>query len=193
MKKIHFTLLTVGAILLSSCKTEIPNTTYKADTAESSLNWTGKYVSDGHTHTGTISIEKGSLVYQEDEFISGEFIIDMNTIVDTDLDGEKKSVLESHLKGEKFFNVSQYAKTKVIVSSIADGKAKLMIQLMGKEIQTEVPVTIHKKENQLQLKGKFDIDFSKAELPGFKAQDGDPDDAHVDSILSFEINLILNK
>lgn len=193
MKKIQFTLLAIGSILLTACGSKISDTTYNADTAKSTIHWTGKYVSDGHEHTGTVSVKKGSLVYKEDQFVSGNFIIDMNSIVDNDLEGDKKALLESHLKGENFFNVAQYNETKVIISAISEGKAKLRIQLMGKEIQTEVPVTIKKKENQLMLKGKFEIDFSEAQLAGFKAAPGDPENARVESTLSFEVDLLLNK
>ena len=64
---------------------------------------------------------------------------------------------------------------------------------MGKEIKAVMPVKYSKDENGITAKGKFSLDFAPTGLMGFSPAPGDPENAHVDSKIEFEINLVLKK
>ena len=78
-------------------KTINPNE-YIANKKASTLNWIGRKVSSGHN--GTIMLKDGYLNVSADGIIEGEFIIDMNSISVSDLQGGGKASLERHLKNE---------------------------------------------------------------------------------------------
>ncbi len=72
---------------------------------DSKVVWKGYKVTG--SHEGVIAIESGSLTFSDEKLVDGEFTIDMNTIVCTDLEGEYKGKLEGHLKSDDFFCVEK--------------------------------------------------------------------------------------
>ena len=188
-------MLAAGTILLASCggAESTEEITYKLDAEASTLNWTGKYVSDGHTHTGTVDITEGSMSFKGEEFSAGNFKVDLKSIKDTDLGAPMSDTLDSHLKGPYFFNSSQNSHAEVKITEVTDKEIKATISLMGKEVQATMPLKIKKDDKGLTAKGKFSVDFASLGLEGFKAAPGDPEDAHVDSVIQFELNLVMNK
>lgn len=91
-------------------------------TDDSSIGWVGSKPTG--THTGTIGLSQGSVTVQDGRITGGTFIIDMNSITVTDLEGGKKAGLEGHLKGfsegkeDHFFNVAKYPTGKFEISKI---------------------------------------------------------------------------
>ena len=85
---------------------------YMAVADQSNIMWTGSKPTG--KHTGTISIENGTMSVKEGIVESGTFLIDMNSIKATDMDAEGNANLEAHLKGlaedkkNDFFNVADY-------------------------------------------------------------------------------------
>ena len=73
---------------------------------ESQVVWKGYKVAG--SHTGTISIQAGTLEFNNNELVGGTFIMDMTTIGSTDLSGEYKEKLDGHLKSDDFFGVATY-------------------------------------------------------------------------------------
>lgn len=195
MKKINFAMLAAGALLLSSCggAESSEQVTYKLDAEASTLSWNGKYIADGHDHTGTIDITEGSMSFEGDEFLAGDFKVDLNSIKATDLQSPLSDTLDSHLKGMHFFNTAQNAHAEVVVNEVTDKEIKATIKLMGKEIKAVMPLKIKKKDKELKIKGKFSVDFKDLDVEGFKAAQGDPEDARVDSVINFDINLVMDK
>src|SRR5690606_17319264 len=68
---------------------------YIVDTAASQILWEGS--KPGTIHHGTVGLSSGVLLVNEGELEAGNFVIDMNTITDEDLEGEYKTNLEAHL------------------------------------------------------------------------------------------------
>lgn len=191
MKKIILSSLALGVLMLTSCgETEVK---YALNGEETSMNWTGKYVADGHTHTGTIDITEGNVVYKGEEFVSGEFTIDMKTIKATDVDGEMKMKLEGHLNSADYFNTASNTKATVVINEITDKEIKATIKLLGKELKADMPVKISKDEKGMTASGKFEVDFAALNLNGFKPMPGDPEVAHPDTKIAFDLNLVLKK
>lgn len=79
----------------------------KVNTEVSTIQWKGSKIYE--SHEGSISLKSGKLVLDHGKLVGGQFVIDMTTIVNTDIESEKgRSNLESHLKNEDFFDVENY-------------------------------------------------------------------------------------
>tara|TARA_B100001057_G_C22869919_1_gene958267 strand:+ start:9279 stop:9893 length:615 start_codon:yes stop_codon:yes gene_type:complete len=72
----------------------------------STLTWVGSKVTG--SHEGTISLKSGRLSFDNNALIGGEFVIDMTTIICTDLSGKGKASIEGHLKSDDFFSVDKF-------------------------------------------------------------------------------------
>jgi polyisoprenoid-binding protein YceI len=81
-----------------------------ADTLKSKLLWLGEKVTG--QHTGTIKLQSGWLVWQENKIMAGEFNIDMATIKES----EANARLETHLKSDDFFGVEKFPVSKLVIT-----------------------------------------------------------------------------
>jgi len=88
----------------------------------SKINWTGS--KPAGKHMGTINVTKGNLLIANESVVGGNFVIDMNSITCTDLEGDAKTDLEAHLKGtsagkeDHFFNVAKFPKANFKISKV---------------------------------------------------------------------------
>lgn len=92
---------------------------FAVDTAQSSLQWTGRKISG--QHHGEVQIKSGALVVEEGKLIGGNFVIDLTTITNHDLDGENKAKLEGHLKSADFFDVDNHPEASFEITNVQDG------------------------------------------------------------------------
>lgn len=182
-------VMSIAILGLTSC--EVKETKYTVDSEATTLTWTGKYVSDGHTHMGTVKVKEGSLLFKGEEFVSGEFKIDMNSITATDVNGEMKTNLEGHLNSMDYFNTEKFNTATVTITEVKSDKLIGTISVLGKTVDAEMPVKITKTEESFTAKGKFELDFAATQMPGFKAAPKDPENAHPDTKISFDLNLDL--
>ncbi len=168
---------------LVSCKNEAKNETeagdaeaaaeasteaskFMVDKNESTIDWQGAKPTG--THTGTVNLESG-VIRMEDSVLSGSFLIDMTSIVVTDLEGDQKGNLEDHLKGTvegkegDFFNVQKYPTAAFEITGVSekDGKKIMSGNLTLKETKKniEFPVMYEVAGNTMTLKSEpFTID-----------------------------------
>ena len=90
-------------------------------TEESTVTWKAYKVTG--SHTGTVNLQEGSLLFEEGKLTGGEFVVDMTTLVSTDLEGEYKGKLEGHLKSDDFFGVETHTVSKLVFTNVqASGK-----------------------------------------------------------------------
>jgi len=88
---------------------------FQIQLASSTVNWTGKKVLG--LHTGSIRVESGFLELTGGSITSGEIIIDMTSIVVTDIDNPKThNEFLAHLLHEDFFSVSRFKTAKLVVT-----------------------------------------------------------------------------
>lgn len=196
MKKnvLKITLLSIIAVFAYSCKgneraetgdaqdkmeatSEV--TTYVADTEGSQIEWEGGKLTG--IHTGYLNIAKGYINLDENnEIAGGEFVIDMNTITVTDLEGEWKDRLEGHLKGTvegqegDFFNVNKYPTGNFVITGmeVAEGKTWISGNLTLKEITRNVkfPVNLSLDGDKLILQSEeFAVDRTEWDI-NFRSQ-----------------------
>ncbi|MGE0770529.1 MAG: YceI family protein [Cyclobacteriaceae bacterium] len=115
---------------------------YEADISSSELKWTGYHLAKSYAHWGYISLKSGQLVLDEKGIAKGEFVIDMNSISDKDIEKENdRAKLEGHLKSDDFFSVKGFPEAKLVIKeSKKDGDvyrtvADLTIKGITKEIK----------------------------------------------------------
>lgn len=102
MKK-GFLLLSILSLVFMSFSISDKTT---IDLSESSIEWTGKKITS--SHEGTIRFNKGNLLFDNNQLVGGDFIVDMSSISVTDISGEKAEKLRSHLMNEDFFDVAKH-------------------------------------------------------------------------------------
>ena len=82
----------------------------------SSVTWKGYKVTG--SHVGSIALKQGSLEFKDGALTGGEFVMDMTSIENTDLEGEYKGKLEGHLKSDDFFGVANYPTAKLVFNKV---------------------------------------------------------------------------
>jgi polyisoprenoid-binding protein YceI len=111
MKKTIFLSI---AILLSAVLGVNTQTKYKADVANSKINWVGKKVTG--EHTGTINLLSGEFTINNGMIEKARFEVDMTSIKNVDLTDESyRTKLEGHLKSDDFFGVVAYPKATFVL------------------------------------------------------------------------------
>lgn len=110
-------------------------TTFAADAEKTTLNWLGEKVTG--QHSGTVKLKSGSLTMKENKIVSGEFLIDMTSIKDS----EASERLEGHLKSDDFFGVEKFPASKLVLKgsdSFDKGSAVVRGELIIKGITNPV-------------------------------------------------------
>lgn len=108
-----------GTAVTASTPVEVE--TKQVKTSESTVTWKGYKVTG--SHYGTINLQSGSLSFDGDKLVGGEFVVDMTSLVSDDLQGEYKGKLEGHLKSDDFFGVEKHPTSKLVFTGVeANGK-----------------------------------------------------------------------
>tara|TARA_B100000886_G_scaffold334653_1_gene290494 strand:- start:3209 stop:3823 length:615 start_codon:yes stop_codon:yes gene_type:complete len=109
------------------------------------INWTGSKVTG--SHEGTVELKSGYLIYNKQEnLIGGDFIIDMTSIICTDLSGKGKASLESHLKSADFFDVGNFPLANLAIVS-AEKKDVGVYEMTGMITIKNIPQKVVFKAN----------------------------------------------
>ncbi len=132
---------------------------------KSNVTWKGYKVAG--SHTGTITIKSGNLVFNDDNLTGGNFVIDMTTISVTDLEGEYKNKLEGHLKSDDFFGVAKFPTAALVFKNIkANGKNAYdvtgNITIKGKTESIDFDLSVYGNKATASLKidrSKFDVRY----------------------------------
>jgi polyisoprenoid-binding protein YceI len=84
----------------------------------SMVTWTGTKPTG--SHAGTFKLKEGSLTVNDNNLAAGSFVIDINSLNNTDLAGDPKSKgdLEGHLKSPDFFDVAKYPSAKFEITGV---------------------------------------------------------------------------
>jgi polyisoprenoid-binding protein YceI len=115
MKKIILSLALSTLTLISFASKPHVNKV-KVNTTNSTVKWTGSKVASAHE--GTINVQSGVLDFDHGLLVGGNFVIDMNSIKNTDIESEEYSAkLEGHLKNEDFFNVAEFPTAVLTITS----------------------------------------------------------------------------
>ena len=198
--------LIFAAILVSSCQgtdestevevvetVEMKEITYSLDTNETSLWWKGEE-NEMHSHTGYVQVSEGSLTMIGDSVSSGSFTIDLNKITVADsMKQESINSLISHLQSADFFSTAEYPVAKVTVNGYNDGKMNTTINVLGVDLQNEIPLAMEASEDMIKFSGTFGIDFADTKMPFITNVKPETGAAGAKSEFQFELSLVMRK
>ena len=109
------------------------------DLKKSEIKWTGKKI--GGEHFGYVPISKANLVLEKGKIKSGEVVVDLKNLSDSDLEGEWKQKLETHLKSTDFFNVEKYPEARIKILSSTPQELQGELTIKGKTNLVKIPYT----------------------------------------------------
>lgn len=176
MKKIIL-LIAITATVFASCNGEKKEKTAikeavkvtvnaenlnNVDVAASVLNWEGSKPTG--SHNGTVALKSGGLLVEAGTLTQGVFVVDMNSITNTDMAGSNGAAkLEGHLKASDFFDVAVYPTAKFVITSVVDTDGKLAVTgnltIKNTTKSITIPATIATAEGITTFKSEtFTID-----------------------------------
>lgn len=195
MKKNVFTLLVIIGVFFAFKPSE---DVYKVDVSKSKIEWIGRKVTG--QHAGELKLASGILNSNGNSLAGGNFVIDMTSISNTDLDKTSAQKLLGHLKSDDFFSIEKNPTAKFDISNVkSEGVDKVTItgKLTIKGITNEVsfPASVKHKGNILVAvangvkinRTKFDIRY------GSKSFIADIGDKAIDDEFELNINLVAIK
>lgn len=186
----------------ASDRAVVSDGTYEVLAAESVVNWAGqKPLIEGYINSGSIAVTSGTIAVAGDE-ATGSFTLDMNTlsVSGTPAKPGAESALESHLKGERWFDVARFPEASFSITSVtpqADSDTTFVYDVTGELTLKGVtdtltfPATIYTDEAGL-LHAEADFEFDRT-IWGVTASsgsffDGLADNAVADMVaLSFSL------
>jgi len=149
MKRLTAYITVIVCIVMSACKpatttSETTSTTssatgkeFKIDSAHSILKWYA-FKAVG-SHEGIVPVLEGNVFVDGNTITGGKVILDMKNLQVTDLEGDDKLSLESHLKGleadeeDDFFNTNKFptATFQILGSTPITGDAEATHMVKG--------------------------------------------------------------
>ena len=132
------------------------------DVTASVLNWEGSKPTG--SHNGTVALKSGGLLVEAGTLTQGVFVVDMNSITNTDMAGSNGAAkLEGHLKASDFFDVAVYPTAKFVITSVVDTDGKLAVTgnltIKNTTKSITIPATIATAEGITTFKSEtFTID-----------------------------------
>jgi polyisoprenoid-binding protein YceI len=156
MKK-YFLSIAVGILIVTSLSGQVK---MNADTSKTKLSWLGEKVTG--QHTGTIKLQSGWISFKDNKIESGEFLIDMNSIKDS----EGNTRLEGHLKSDDFFSAAKFPNARLAITgseSFDKGTANVKGNLTIKGITNpiEFKANSQKKDDGLWFYTNITVDRTK--------------------------------
>ena len=131
-----------------------------ADNEKTTLSWLGERISN--QHTGTVKLQSGSLELDDNHIKSGEFVIDMTTIKDS----ESNARLETHLKSDDFFSVEKFPVARLTITgseSFEKGSARVKgdLDIKGVSSPIEFRAAMQKKDDGVWFYANIVVDRTK--------------------------------
>jgi len=165
----------------------------EVNTEKSSIEWMGKKI--GGKHTGNIQVKSGYLELKEGEIAAGNFVVDMTTITNTDLDNESSNQkLVGHLKSDDFFGVEKYPTTKFEVTRSTrfnSGKATVSGNMTIKDKTENISFDVVREGDEYTA--SIELDRSKFDVRyGSNSFFDNLGDKAIDDIFTLKVKLLLN-
>jgi len=166
---------------------------FKASTNKSLINWVGKKITG--IHTGTIKLSSGILEVENGEIIGGNFDINTQSILVTDIDDPKSNAqFAGHLFSDDFFSVEKFptANFTIINTSVLNGntcKIDGLLTIKGITHSLSFEANVNMDENTITAAGSIVVDRTKY---GIKYGSGNFFKGLGDSLIYNEFTLDLN-
>ena len=132
------------------------------DLTTSVMTWKGTKPTG--SHDGIVSFSSGGMIVENGVLKEGEFVIDMSTIKNLDMEGsDGAGKIEKHLKAADFFDVEMYPTSKFVITSVLDveGNTAVTGNLTIKDVTKSItiPATVSTTDGITTFKSElFNID-----------------------------------
>ncbi len=134
------------------------------DVTQSKIAWKGYKVTG--EHDGSIQLKKGVLQFEGKQLKGGNFVVDMTSITNHDLQGEWKGKLEGHLKSDDFFGVEKHPTANLKITKVENNgdHYNVTADLTIKNITNSITFIMTVGENSANAvlkvdRSKFDVRF----------------------------------
>ncbi len=134
MKSILFSLVTVFFLGTAFTTMYSPVT---LDLDSSHIEWKG--TKPAGAHMGTLGIQSGNLKMTRKGKLTGSFIVDMQDMECTDLEGDGAASLVGHLQNEDFFDVSKFPTASFNISKAGPMSTSTRTKLFGAKFNKRFP------------------------------------------------------
>ena len=156
--------LMLSALFVMFCLTGFSKE-YRLDSKASTLEWEAKKVTG--QHVGTIAFGESTLNVEKQKITGGKLIVDMNTIVNTDLtDAGYNQKLIGHLKSDDFFGVAKFPQSTLEVKKVEGKSGKLFhftadLTIKGITSPVEFDAEVNEVSGQLTATGVLTVNRTK--------------------------------
>lgn len=163
----------------------------KIDTQKSTIKWIGEYTFYFGGHDGFINFKEGYFLKKNNVITGGEFIIDMNSMTNNDINEQRgKDGLIKHLKEPDFFDVEKYPLAVLKIKKVEyweNNEGRIYADLTLKGITKSIRFNVNFNYVEKQLTTRFKIDRRDWNVNyKSKMKDGAISDA-----IGFEVSIIL--
>lgn len=148
MKRIMSAAFVSALFSLSALGVEI-------DTGKSALIWEGSKVTA--THYGNVKFQSGKAEVKDGKLVGGEFIVDLDSMSITDLDGDLAKKFIGHMKSSDFFEIDKYPTSKLRIKSVEGNTISADLTIKGKTN----PIKFDFAENAGAYVGSFKFDRTR--------------------------------
>lgn len=135
------------------------------DITKSTIKWIGELTFHFGGHDGYIKFTEGHFIKTGDIITGGEFVIDMNSITNTDIKEQRgKDNLVKHLKDPDFFDVKKYPIAKLSITKVEyfeDKSMRIKANFTLKGITKTIQFNASPNYNEKSLRTKFKLDRRK--------------------------------
>ena len=195
--KFKFLIPAFLVVLFFSFK-PVATETFIVDSKNSSIEWTASKI--GGSHSGTIKVASGNLIFDGKNLNGGSVNIDMTSIDISDLKGNSYERLLGHLKSDDFFSVVKHPASTFQITSVnptGTERANVTGNLTIKGITNAItfPATIKRQKNLVVAVAKnIKVDRTKYDIKyRSKSFFGDIGDKAIDDEFEISINLVAKK
>jgi len=170
---------------------------FKANTRTSLINWTGKKLTG--LHRGTIQISSGTIIVESGEILSGNFDIDISSLLVTDIEDPKANAqLAGHLFGDDFFAIDRFPTANFTITNSTPVKENIrridgLLTIKGITQALSFDAAVNIDENSLYATGEIVVDRTKYDI---KFRSGnffkDLGDSLIHNDFILDLNLVAN-
>ncbi len=136
----------------------------KIDTEKSAIKWKGSNLFKFNQHYGTVNFLSGEISMNGPAISGGKFVVDMNSIMNTD--GKYNEMLVSHLKNKDFFDVEKHPEAKLEIHQVKPDdnghmEVEALLTIKGISKPVKFRSTFEKRTNATVFKSKLIIDRTR--------------------------------
>lgn len=138
---------------------------YVADTTKSIIKWKGSMLGV-YAHEGTVKLQEGNLLVNKGNVTSGNFTVDLNTIITTDDDALYKMAprekLIGHLKSDDFFSTEKFPEAFFEIKSVDGNTITGNLTIKGVTQQATITeLTVNETDYEITATGNLVLNRQK--------------------------------